>query len=223
MKSIFLFLAIISIAINCKSLRFLDTSGTTQDINAQQLVNAMVSGYKEIMSSLEIEGKLIDEIKYLMDNTKVRVLKGVSEKALMKTITPFNIPKKYYDKVAAIIEEVESESEGLWTGFEMFFNIEAFNTKYVGLYINHHENEQKYDIIEADPSPIPIFEEDLMTVIKTKILGNRIVNEKEIEIQRSETAFPDELDFIITLFRFVSYRLVAMKFGVKLDLPKALQ
>lgn len=223
MKSIFLFLAIISIAINCKSLRFLDTFGTTQDINAQQLVNAMVSGYKEIMSSLEIEGKLIDEIKYLMDNTKVRVLKGVSEKALMKTITPFNIPKKYYDKVAAIIEEVESESEGLWTGFETFFNIEAFNTKYVGLYINHHENEQKYDIIEADPSPIPIFEEDLMTVIKTKILGNRIVNEKEIEIQRSETAFPDELDFIITLFRFVSYRLIAMKFGVKLDLPKALQ
>ena len=223
MKSIFLFLAIISIAINCKSLRFLDTFGTTQDINAQQLVNAMVSGYKEIMSSLEIEGKLIDEIKYLMDNTKVRVLKGVSEKALMKTITPFNIPKKYYDKVAAIIEEVESESEGLWTEFEMFFNIEAFNTKYVGLYINHHENEQKYDIIEADPSPIPIFEEDLMTVIKTKILGNRIVNEKEIEIQRSETAFPDELDFIITLFRFVSYRLIAMKFGVKLDLPKALQ
>ena len=62
-----------------------------------------------------------------------------------------------------------------------------------------------------------------MTVIKTKILGNRIVNEKEIEIQRSETAFPDELDFIITLFRFVSYRLIAMKFGVKLDLPKALQ
>ena len=223
MKSIFLFLAIISIAINCKSLRFLDTFGTTQDINAQQLVNAMVSGYKEIMSSLEIEGKLIDEIKYLMDNTKVRVLKGVSEKALMKTITPFNIPKKYYDKVAAIIEEVESESEGLWTGFEMFFNIEAFNTKYVGLYINHHENEQKYDIIEADPSPIPIFEEDLMTVIKTKILGNRIVNEKEIEIQRSETAFPDELDFIITLFRFVSYRLIAIKFGVKLNLPKALQ
>ena len=223
MKSIFLFLAIISIAINCKSLRFLDTFGTTQDINAQQLVNAMVSGYKEIMSSLEIEGKLIDEIKYLMDNTKVRVLKGVSEKALMKTITPFNIPKKYYDKVAAIIEEVESESEGLWTGFEMFFNIEAFNTKYVGLYIKHHENEQKYDIIEADPSPIPIFEEDLMTVIKTKILGNRIVNEKEIEIQRSETAFPDELDFIITLFRFVSYRLIAMKFGVKLNLPKALQ
>ena len=223
MKSIFLFLAFAFIAINCKSLSFLDTFGTAQDINAQQLVNAMVSGYKEMMSSLEIEGKLIDEIKYLMENTKVRVLKGVSEKDFMKTISHFNIPKKYYDKVAAIIEEVESASEGLWTGFELFFNIEALNTKYVGLYINHHENEQKYDIIESDPSPIPIFEEDLMTIIKTKISDNRIVNEKEVEIQRPETAFPDELNFIITLFRFGSYRLIAMKFGVKLDLPKALQ
>ena len=183
----------------------------------------MVSGYKEILSSLEIEGKLIDEIKYLMENTKVRVLKGVSEKDFMKTISHFNIPKKYYDKVAAIIEEVESASEGLWTGFELFFNTESMNTKYVGLYINHHENEQKYDIIEADPSPIPIFEEDLMTIIKTKISGNRIVNEKEVEIQRPETSFPDELNFIITLFRFGSYRLIAMKFGVKLDLPKALR
>ena len=46
-----------------------------------------------MMSSLEIEGKLIDEIKYLMKNTKVRVLKGVSEKDFMKTISHFNIPK----------------------------------------------------------------------------------------------------------------------------------